>query len=269
MIFKRAHFYKDLKKFMDKNLLKLLRKFTIVVKLPPTFSTVKLKLNHPSKNRIQPSSNTEQQVAQICTRLAMNENESSAISLDPRPPAQWQHSITIEMWLSYRVETRTSIEHVGAHELLCATVLCNADISRSFIVSARDSAPRLTRLPPLYVSPPPSPRHLNRFSDRLTRKDIPFHCQCDLTVNCSHRIRIRGAAPVAFQGASDCSRFLNKIWGPITAVGTRFLRCEGGGLEDIGWNSIGRTIDSVFLRRGKFKYVYMYEIGADSSNFSI
>lgn len=59
--------------------------------------------------------------------------------------------------------------------------------------------------------------HLNRFSDRLTRKDIPppFHCQCDSAVNCSHRIRIGGGEGGMFSRRIqfDCSRFLNKIWG--------------------------------------------------------
>lgn len=62
--------------------------------------------------------------------------------------------------------------------------------------------------------------------------------------------------PLLSKALSDCSRFLNKIWGPITAVGTRFLRCEGRGLEDIGWNS--KNDRHCFLQCGKFEYVYIY-----------
>lgn len=148
-------FIKTFEKVMDKNLLKLLRKFTIAVKLTSThttFSTVKLKLNRKTVSnlpRIQ-----EQQVAQICTCVSPWTKTSR-----PRFPLIRGHSgssiqsrLKCGFLIAWKPARRSNTSCCVRH-----TVLCNADILRSFIVSARDSAPPYASAPPLYVSPSPAP----------------------------------------------------------------------------------------------------------------
>ena len=90
----------------------------------------------------------------------LNKEWKQLVRVNLKPRQQRLHSITIEMWLSYRVETRTYSACYTRTTCLYRAIL------KFFIVSVCDVVNTL-RIDLLYLS-----AYLNGFSTRLTRKDI-------------------------------------------------------------------------------------------------
>ena len=90
----------------------------------------------------------------------LNKEWKQLVRVNLKPRQQRLHSITIEMWLSYRMETRTYSACYTRTTCLYRAIL------KFFIVSVCDVVNTL-RIDLLYLS-----AYLNGFSTRLTRKDI-------------------------------------------------------------------------------------------------